>query len=65
MVTVTKNGEGKCVWCCQETDGVHAKFQDGLQGFFCWRDFRAAVKARSEERKEDHRASHPAGSGAA
>jgi hypothetical protein len=51
MLTVLNYGEGKCVWCCQDGEGVQAKFQDGLQGFFCKKDFWAAVKARSEAKE--------------
>jgi hypothetical protein len=48
MLTIISFGDGKCVWCCQTTEGVQAKFQDGLSGFLCRKDFWAAVKARSE-----------------
>ena len=42
-----RGGEDKCVWCCQIKDGVDVAFDDGLQGFFCWADFKKAVNARS------------------
>jgi hypothetical protein len=48
MGTIIRYGEGKCVWCCQTTEGVEATFKDGLKGFLCKKDFWAAVKARSE-----------------
>lgn len=48
MVTIGKFGEGVCAWCCQSTEGVTARFADGLQGFFCKRDFWAALKARAD-----------------
>ena len=51
MVTIQSAGEGTCAWCRQASEGLQAKFQDGLQGFFCWKDFRAAVKARSETKE--------------
>lgn len=47
MLTILSYGEGKCVWCCHTAEGVQAKFQDGLSGFLCRKDFWAAVKARS------------------
>ncbi|MFV0445157.1 MAG: hypothetical protein ACK5Q5_16395 [Planctomycetaceae bacterium] len=47
MLTILSYGEDKCIWCCQTTEGVHAKFQDGLTGFLCRKDFWSAVKARS------------------
>jgi hypothetical protein len=51
MVTVTSSGTDRCVWCCQEKDGVVADFEDGLGGHFCWADFRKAVKKRSQNRE--------------
>ena len=48
MVTITKSGVGRCIWCCTEKDGVTAQFVDGLVGHLCWADFRKAVKTRSE-----------------
>ena len=49
MVAISSAGTGKCVWCCKaDEEGVQARFTDGLQGHFCWKDFRAAVKARTE-----------------
>ena len=48
LVTISSATTGTCIWCCKrDEDGVVAKFKDGLQGHFCWKDFRAAVKARS------------------
>jgi hypothetical protein len=54
MLTIINYGEGKCVWCCQTTKGVHTTFADGLSGFLCKRDFWAAVEARAQtpEKKE-------------
>ena len=48
MGTIVSYGEGKCIWCCQNTEGVDATFKDGLRGFLCKKDFWAAVKARSD-----------------
>ncbi len=47
-VQVTDFGIAKCRWCFNEAEGVTAKFPDGLDGHFCWKDFRNAVKNRSE-----------------
>ena len=47
MLTITSFGEGKCVWCCQVTEGAQAKFQDGLSGFFCKKHFWQALQVRS------------------
>ena len=49
MLTIISYGEGKCVWCCQITEGVQTTFKDGLSGFLCKKDLWAAVKARSEK----------------
>jgi hypothetical protein len=49
MLTIVSYGEGKCVWCCQDGEGVQATFKDGLSGFLCKRDFWAAVKARASD----------------
>jgi len=51
MLTIVRFGQGKCVWCCQETEGVQTTFKDGLSGFLCKKDFWAAVKARSEAKE--------------
>ena len=51
MLQVLSYGEGKCCWCCQTAEGVQTKFQDGLSGFLCKKDFWAAVKARSENKE--------------
>lgn len=51
MITITESGEGKCVWCCKDAEGVTAKFRDGLSGHLCWPDFKKAVKVRSENGK--------------
>jgi hypothetical protein len=53
MLTVTSYGEGKCCWCCQTTEGVQAKFADGLSGFLCRKDFWAAIKARQPKEEEN------------
>jgi hypothetical protein len=49
MLTIVSYGEGKCMWCCQHTEGVQTAFKDGLSGFLCKKDFWAALKARSEK----------------
>ncbi len=46
MITIKSSGVGRCVWCCQNKDGVVAEFEDGLKGHLCWGDFRKAVKVR-------------------
>lgn len=51
MVTITKPGKGKCLWCQKENDGVQAKFAD-LTGFLCWKHLREAVDARAEKEVE-------------
>jgi hypothetical protein len=53
MISISHFGEGKCVWCCQQSEGVQATFSDGLKGFLCKRDFWAALKARSEPKNEE------------
>ena len=52
MLTILSYGEGKCCWCCQTAEGVQTKFQDGLSGFLCKKDFWAAVKARAEQMEQ-------------
>ncbi len=47
-VSISDFGVAKCRWCFNEAEGVTAKFSDGLEGHFCWKDFRSAVKNRSE-----------------
>jgi hypothetical protein len=45
--TINDETAGTCVWCRQHTDeGVGVQFKDGLSGFFCKKDFWAALKAR-------------------
>lgn len=48
MLTASNVCKGRCVWCCQTTEGLKVKFQDGFSGFLCKKDFWSAVKARSE-----------------
>ncbi len=59
MLTITTFGEGKCCWCCQQAEGVQAKFQDGLSGFFCKRHMWEAIKARSESKEPANAQSEP------
>ena len=48
MLTVKKHGEGKCLWCAKDTEGVEVEFQDGsLRGFLCRSDFWRLLKQRS------------------
>lgn len=58
MLTISGYGEGKCVWCCLQGEGVQARFADGLTGFFCKKHMWDALKARSEsgDKKEDKNA---------
>ena len=49
MLTISKYGEGKCVWCLAHGEGVQAVFQDGLTGFLCRKHFWEALKSRSEQ----------------
>jgi len=53
MISISHFGEGKCIWCCQQSEGVQAAFPDGLKGFLCKKDFWAALKARSESKAEE------------
>ena len=52
MLTITKYGEGQCVWCRVQGEGVVANFQDGLTGFLCRKHLWEALKARSELSEE-------------
>jgi len=53
LATIKSSGEGRCVWCCADgKEGLEVEFNDGLKGFLCWADFRAAVKARNGQTKE-------------
>lgn len=50
IVAIQSHTSGTCVWCrLQSDDGVQAQFKDGLSGYFCKKDFWAALKARAEE----------------
>ena len=49
MLTITKYGEGQCVWCRIQGEGVVANFNDGLTGFLCRKHLWEALKARSEQ----------------
>lgn len=49
IVSIQQFTNGTCVWCCSKNvEVVHVQFKDGLAGFFCKRDFWAALKARAE-----------------
>lgn len=53
MLTIVSYGTGKCAWCCQTgEEGVQAKFQDGLAGFFCRKHLWEAIKARGQTGEE-------------
>ena len=47
LAKVGAEEESVCVWCRETRRGLFADFSDGLKGFFCWKDFRKAVKVRS------------------
>lgn len=61
VVSIQKACKGKCLWCQKEADGVQAKFQDGLTGFFCRKHFWEAIEARSEKEEGDAPASGSSG----
>lgn len=48
MLKIMSFGEGKCVWCLANGEGVQAAFDDGLTGFLCRKHLWEALKARSE-----------------
>jgi len=60
LVTIARYGEGKCVWCQTQSEGVQAAFKDGLSGFFCRKHLWDALKARAGTEGSD--ASREAGS---
>lgn len=53
MLTISMYGEGKCCWCCQQTEGVQAAFKDGLNGFLCRKHLWEAIKSRSAPPKPE------------
>lgn len=62
IVTIEKFTTANCVWCCaKNVEGVEVRFEDGLNGFICKRDFWAALKARAQEPRP--RQQSPAGEG--
>lgn len=59
LVTIASCGNGKCVWCQTNGEGVQAAFKDGLTGFFCRKDFWAALKARSDTKEPSRDVAEP------
>lgn len=64
MLTISKYGEGQCVWCRSHGEGVVANFNDGLTGFLCRKHFWEALKSRSKqidskEKETSHAESQP------
>ncbi|MCY2964017.1 MAG: hypothetical protein NT069_10300 [Planctomycetota bacterium] len=51
LATIEKCETGTCVWCKARGEGVQAKFDFGLQGFFCKKDFWTALKVRFEAKE--------------
>ena len=49
---IGREQEAQCVWCRETKAGLTADFPDGLKGFLCWKDFRNAVKVRSNGKHE-------------
>lgn len=59
LATIEKCETGTCVWCKARGEGVQAKFEFGLQGFFCKKDFWTALKVRFEAKEEGDVAEAP------
>ena len=59
LATIEKCETGTCVWCKARGEGVQAKFEFGLQGFFCKKDFWTALKVRFEAKEEGDVAETP------
>ena len=60
LATIAKCETGTCVWCKSHGEGVQVRFEDGLSGFFCRKDFWTALKVRSETKEEADVAETPA-----
>ena len=58
MVTVQQCSDGRCMFCQADGEVLTVRFADGtLSGPLCWKDFKAALKARNQNgRKEEARA---------
>lgn len=52
MLTITSIEKGKCAFCQEDTEVVHAEFKDGLKGKFCRRHVWEALKARGMNGKQ-------------
>jgi hypothetical protein len=64
LVSINNVSSGTCVWCRQSIDdGVQAQFKDGFAGFFCKKDFWAALKARAGEQPGPSESRTPASKG--
>lgn len=53
LLTIARYGEGKCVWCQTQSEGVQAAFKDGLSGFFCRKHLWDALRAREGTEESD------------
>lgn len=49
MVTIDKCGQGRCMFCFEDREGVQAAFPDGLKGFLCQKHFWQALRVRMQD----------------
>lgn len=48
MLSVKRVGNGICLWCATQKEGVEVEFADGsMKGFLCKADFWRLMKTRS------------------
>lgn len=60
MVTIKSYGEGPCVWCGRDKEGVDIATDDkSFVGFFCFADLKRVLKLKTPQREKSHTTIQP------
>lgn len=49
IATIKRFGEGTCIWCTAQAEGVEAELSRSLSGFLCRRCFWQSLKIRGSK----------------
>lgn len=60
MVTIKSYGEGTCVWCGRDKEGVDIATDDqSFAGFFCFNDVKRVLKLKTPQRPKTQPTTQP------
>lgn len=55
MVTITQFGEGTCIWCSKDKEGVEVSTSDrSFVGFLCFPDLKRMLRLKSASGNGKH-----------